>query len=426
MVDLLKKDKQYVWHPFTQHQTAGDPLQVVRAKGTLLFDINDKSYIDANSSWWVNVHGHCHPHLAEEVSKQFLELEHVVFAGVTHPKAVELAERITKVLPESFQRVFFSDNGSTSTEVALKMSFQYWFNRGEDRKRVLALEGAYHGDTFGAMSVGERDMFNRPFEPFFFDVDYLPFPASDKEANILAKAEELLSTKTFASLIVEPLVQGASGMRMYSSNFLDQLSAIAKKYETIVIFDEVMTGFGRTGKMFAMDHCEVKPDIVCLSKGLTGGTMALGLTVASEKMYQSFLSHETARGFLHGHSFTANPLACAVSCANLDLFEKPSTEEAIKTIVNWNQTFADELKQWQIVENVRQQGTILAFSVKNDAGNTYFSSIRDRAYKFFLKNGVLLRPLGNTIFINPPYCITEEEYNELKAVILGFLRSLEE
>ena len=426
MVDLLKKDKQYVWHPFTQHQTAGDPLQVVRAEGTLLFDIEGKSYIDANSSWWVNVHGHGHPHLAEAVNKQFMELEHVVFAGVTHPKAVELSERITKVLPENFQRVFFSDNGSTSTEVALKMSFQYWFNKDEDRKRVLAIEGAYHGDTFGAMSVGERDMFNRPFEPFFFDVDYLPFPESDKEAEILTKAEKLLSTKTFASLILEPLVQGASGMRMYSSNFLDQLSVIAKKYETIVIFDEVMTGFGRTGKMFAMDHCEVKPDIVCLSKGLTGGTMALGLTVASEKMYQSFLSDEMARGFLHGHSFTANPLASAVSCANLDLFEKPSTKEAINTIVNWNQTFADELKQWQSVENVRQQGTILAFSVKNEAGNTYFSSIRDRAYKFFLNNGVLLRPLGNTIFINPPYCITEEEYIELKSVILGFLRSLEE
>lgn len=426
MVDLLKKDKQYVWHPFTQHQTAGDPLQVVRAEGTLLFDIEGKSYIDANSSWWVNVHGHGHPHLAEAVNKQFMELEHVVFAGVTHPKAVELSERITKVLPENFQRVFFSDNGSTSTEVALKMSFQYWFNKDEDRKSVLAIEGAYHGDTFGAMSVGERDMFNRPFEPFFFDVDYLPFPESDKEAEILTKAEKLLSTKTFASLILEPLVQGASGMRMYSSNFLDQLSAIAKKYETIVIFDEVMTGFGRTGKMFAMDHCEVKPDIVCLSKGLTGGTMALGLTVASEKMYQSFLSDEMARGFLHGHSFTANPLASAVSCANLDLFEKPSTKEAINTIVNWNQTFADELKQWQSVENVRQQGTILAFSVKNEAGNTYFSSIRDRAYKFFLNNGVLLRPLGNTIFINPPYCITEEEYIELKSVILGFLRSLEE
>ena len=426
MVDLLKKDKQYVWHPFTQHQTAGDPLQVVRAEGTLLFDIEGKSYIDANSSWWVNVHGHGHPHLAEAVNKQFMELEHVVFAGVTHPKAVELSERITKVLPENFQRVFFSDNGSTSTEVALKMSFQYWFNKDEDRKRVLAIEGAYHGDTFGAMSVGERDMFNRPFEPFFFDVDYLPFPESNKEAEILTKAEKLLSTKTFASLILEPLVQGASGMRMYSSNFLDQLSAIAKKYETIVIFDEVMTGFGRTGKMFAMDHCEVKPDIVCLSKGLTGGTMALGLTVASEKMYQSFLSDEMARGFLHGHSFTANPLASAVSCANLDLFEKPSTKEAINTIVNWNQTFADELKQWQSVENVRQQGTILAFSVKNEAGNTYFSSIRDRAYKFFLNNGVLLRPLGNTIFINPPYCITEEEYNELKSVILVFLRSIEE
>lgn len=424
MVDLLKKDKRYVWHPFTQHQTAGDPLQVVRAEGTLLFDEKGNDYIDANSSWWVNVHGHGHPHIAKALNEQFQQLDHVVFAGVTHPKAVELAERISQVLPENFERVFFSDNGSTSTEVALKMAFQYWFNKGENRKRVMALEGAYHGDTFGAMSVGERDHFNRPFEPFFFDVDYLPFPSNETEGEVLERAEHLLSSKEFASIIVEPLVQGAVGMRMYSPEFLDALSSIAKKYETLVIFDEVMTGFGRTGKMFAMDHCKEKPDIVCLSKGLTAGVMALGLTVTSQKLYESFLSDEMARGFLHGHSFTANPLACAVSCANLDLFEQDETKNAIDRIGEWNTLFTQELNTFERVEGVRQQGTILAFEVINESGNTYFSSIRDRAYKYFLENGVLLRPLGNTIFINPPYCITEDEYSRLKSVITGFLQSL--
>lgn len=424
MVDLLNKDKRYVWHPFTQHQTAGDPLQVIRAEGTLLFDEREVEYIDANSSWWVNVHGHGHPHIAKALNEQFEKLDHVVFAGVTHPKAVELAERISQVLPEHFERVFFSDNGSTSTEVALKMAFQYWFNKGESRKRVMALEGAYHGDTFGAMSVGERDNFNRPFEPFFFDVDYLPFPNNDSEQEVLQRAESLLSTRDFASVIVEPLVQGAVGMRMYSSEFLDALTRIAKKYDTLVIFDEVMTGFGRTGKMFAMDHCEQKPDIVCLSKGLTAGVMALGLTVTSQKLYESFLSDEMARGFLHGHSFTANPLACAVACANLDLFEQDETKNSIERIGKWNTAFADELKGLAMVEGVRQQGTILAFEVVNESGNTYFSSIRDRAYRYFLENGVLLRPLGNTIFINPPYCISKDEYNRLKSVIIGFLQSL--
>lgn len=424
MVDLLKRDKNYVWHPFTQHQTAGDPLQVLRAKGTLLFDESGKEYIDANSSWWVNVHGHGHPHIAKALNDQFKELDHVIFAGVTHPKAVELAERISSVLPENFERVFFSDNGSTATEVALKMAFQYWFNRGEDRKRVLALEGAYHGDTFGAMSVGERDLFNKPFEPFFFDVDYLPFPISADEKVILKQAEELLSSQKFASIIIEPLVQGASGMRIYSITFLDELTRIARKYETLVIFDEVMTGFGRTGKMFALDHCEEKPDIVCLSKGLTAGVMALGLTVTSQKIYESFLSEKTARGFLHGHSFTGNPLACAVSCANLDLFELPETINAIDQIDVWNKSFAKKLSTFEIVGNIRQMGTILAFDVVNEAGNTYFSSIRDIAYRFFLDHGVLLRPLGNTIFINPPYCITSTEYDRLRSVIIAFLQSL--
>lgn len=424
MSHLLEKDHNFVWHPFTQHQTAGSPLPIVKAEGSLLFDENGKSYIDANSSWWVNTHGHNHPHIAKALSEQFSQLDHVVFAGVTHPKATELAERITNVLPTKFQKVFFSDNGSTSTEVALKTIIQYWHNQGTPKYKIIALHGAYHGDTFGAMSVGERDLFNKPFEPLFFDVEYLDFPTKENQSDVLLKAEKLMSTGEIAGVIVEPLVQGASGMRMYDASFLDGLLSLAKKHEVLSVFDEVMTGFGRTGKMFAMDFCNEKPDFVCLSKGLTAGVMALGLTVTTNEIFESFLHDETAKGMLHGHSFTANPLACAVACANLDLFEKEETWQRIETIVERNIEFAETLKQHRNATNIRQQGTILAFEVKSDGGPTYFSTIRDKAYRHFIDSGILIRPLGNVIFINPPYCITEDEYNSVKKVVFSFLNTI--
>lgn len=426
MSELLNKDKQYVWHPFTQHLTAGDPLEIVRANGSLLFDPRGKSYIDANSSWWVNVHGHGHPHIAKAMSDQFNTIDHVVFAGVTHAKAVELAERITSTLPDHFQKVFFSDNGSTAVEVALKMTFQYWFNQDEERTRVLAIQGAYHGDTFGAMSVGQRGYFNKPFEHFFFDVDYLDFPNETNQDQLLNEAETLFSSGEFACMIVEPLVQGAAGMKMYSAEFLDKLVLLARKYGVLVIFDEVMTGFGRTGKMYAMDHCQHKPDIVTLSKGLTAGVMALGLTVTSDRIYEAFLSDDTTRALLHGHSFTANPIACAVACANLDIFDAKETWGGIDQIVAWNQEFFSELEQFNSISNLRLQGTILAFEITVGGENNYFSNIRSKAYAHFLDKGILIRPLGNTIFINPPYCLTKTEYDQIKDGIISFLELIQE
>lgn len=420
----LERDEKVVWHPFTQHQTAAKPLPVIRGKGTLLFDENGQSYIDANSSWWVNTHGHGHPHIGKALSDQFNAIDHVIFAGVTHPKAVELSERLIDLLPKHFQKVFFSDNGSTATEVALKMCFQYFFDRKATRGRIMAMHGAYHGDTFGAMSVGERDRFNRPFEPYFFDVDYIDFPDGTNDELVLKQTEELLKTEEFAGLIVEPLIQGASGMRIYSVEFLDRLSALAKKYGTFVVFDEVMTGFGRTGTMFAMDQCEVKPDIVTMSKGLTAGVLPMGLTIASQEMFDSFLSDDTAKGFLHGHSFTGNPLACAVGCANLDLFEQKETKQALQNIGEWNHAFLSDLAQHEMVENERQMGTILAFDVINEKGTTYFSNLRDIAYDYFVEHGVLIRPLGNVIFINPPYCITKDEYQTVRKTIFNFLDQL--
>ena len=422
--DLKAKDAAHVWHPFTQTFKGVVPLQVKKAEGTLLYGMDDQTYIDANSSWWVNIHGHAHPHIGAALKNQFETLDHIIFAGATHPKAVELAERICGTLPDNFQKVFFSDNGSTSTEVALKMVFQYFFNQGIDKKRVLAMSGSYHGDTFGAMSVGERDKFNAPFEPYFFDVNYIDFPTKETENGILEDAKRAFESNEYCCVIVEPLVQGASGMRVYSVEFLDALTTLAKQNEVLVIFDEVMTGFGRTGKMYAMDYCNVKPDIVTLSKGLTGGVLPMGLTITSNKIYNAFLSPDTTKAFLHGHSFTANPLGCAVACASLDLFELPETWKAIEAIAQWNTTFSVELSKISTVSNIRQKGTILAFEVNTEKETSYFSDLRDELYNYCLDNGIFIRPLGNVVFINPPYCITEEEYNNVKNVLLNFLSEL--
>ena len=419
---MIENDKKYVWHPFTQVMTEPDVLEIVKAEGTSLTAKDGKSYLDCNSSWWVNVHGHCHPHIAKAISEQFQKVDHIIFAGATHEKGVELSERIVNTLPGNhFQKVFFSDNGSTSTEVALKMCFQYWHNQGTPKNRVLAIEGAYHGDTFGAMSVGERDYFNKPFEPFFFDVDYLAFPTKEKEQQLLERAEILFQTNDFSALIVEPLIQGSSGMRTYSCEWLDKLVLLAKKHDVIVIFDEVMTAWGRTGKLFAMNHVNELPDIVCLSKGLTGGVLPLGLTVTTQKIHDAFLSPERVKAFLHGHSFTGNPLACAAACASLDIFEQESTWEKVNLITSKNKEFGAKMKNHSSIEDIRIMGTILAIELKTGEGNTYFSDKRDEAYRFFLSKGLMMRPLGNVIFINPPYSITEKELEYTYEVIEEFI-----
>ncbi len=422
MTQLIKKDKMYVWHPFTQMQTADEPLEIIRAEKTLLFTADHKTYIDCNSSWWVNVHGHGHPHIGQAISEQFSLIDHVIFAGATHPKAVELAERIISILPENhFQKVFFSDNGSTAIEVALKMVFQFWHNKNQPKRRILALEGAYHGDTFGAMAIGQRGYFNAPFEHFFFDVDQLEFPTIEKESTLLIQAEELFKTDDFAAIIIEPLIQGSAGMRTYSSKWLEKIVVLARKYNVLVIFDEVMTAWGRTGKLFAMNHMTELPDIVCLSKGLTGGVLPLGLTISTDEIYDAFLSDEKTKALLHGHSFTGNALACAAACASLDLFEREETWERITSLCKSNLEFSKTLENHPKIEEIRLCGTILAIELKSIEGNTYFSGIRDIAYRYFLDNGLLIRPLGNVIFINPPYCITDSELELIYEKITLFL-----
>jgi len=418
------QDISAVWPPFTQMKTAKKPLEIVKAKGTLLTDKNGKTYIDANSSWWVNVHGHGNEYLLKAIHEQFEKVDHVLLAGVTHEKAEELAQRIIKILPGDFSKVFFSDDGSTAIEVALKMVFQYWHNQGKPKHRIVALEGAYHGDTFGAMSIGQRGYFNEPFEHLFFGVDTLPFPNKDLESDILHQANKLFETGEIAGLILEPLVQGSAGMRMYSVEFMDKLLALAKKQDVLVIFDEIMTGWGRTGKMFSMNHAQEIPDIVCVSKGLTGGVLPMGLTVTTDKIYNAFLHEEKTKALLHGHSYTGNPLACAVACASMDLFEQQETWNHIDRIEKSHQLFHAKWEGDQRLKDIRFQGTILAVELKTGEESSYFSNIRDIAYDFFLEKGILLRPLGNVIFLNPPFCITEKELAYCYEKIEEFLTQL--
>lgn len=420
-MSLRDRDKSVVWHPFTQMKTEGEALPIVRGEGVYLYDEDGKAYIDVNSSWWVNVHGHCHPKVAQAVSEQANRLEHAVFAGLTHEPAVKVAEHLIKVLPGEPDHIFFSDNGSTAVEVAIKCSIQYWYNAGTPKKRIIAMEGAYHGDTFGAMSVSARDQFNRPFEPFMFDVDFIPVPTGENWEEVKTKFTELCESGNTAAFIVEPMVQGAAGMVMYRAEYLEQLAQIAKMNKVIFIADEVMTGFGRTGKMFATDHLETAPDIVCMSKGITAGFMAMGVTSFPKWIYEIFLDDDKVKGFLHGHSFTANPLTCAAALANFELFEDSEVQSDIEMISRKNAEFAASIDGHERVEDVRYCGTILAIEIKSDSSAGYFSNIRNKAYNYFLKNGLISRPLGNVIYVNPPFCITEEEMDRIFEVYRAFL-----
>lgn len=419
------RDQAVVWHPFTQMQTAPPPIPIVRGEGTLLITEDEKTYIDAVSSWWVNLHGHAHPYIAEKVAQQLRTLEHVIFAGFTHQPAVELAEKLLTILPPNQAKVFYSDNGSTAVEVALKMAFQYWHNLGSPRRKVIALDNAYHGDTFGAMAVGDRSTFTTPFAPFLFDVEFIPAPVPGQEQVAIEQFQKLLS-KEVAAFIFEPLIQGSGGMVMYEPAVLAQLIHLARQKGVLIIADEVMTGFGRTGKLFASDHvreesADTEPDLMCLSKGLTGGTMALGVTTCTQAIYAAFLSEDKHKTLFHGHSFTANPLACSAALASFDLLLSDQTQTRIREIGERHAAFAGRLRQHPGVRDVRQRGTILAFDLVTSSENSYFNSIRDTAYQFLLERGVLMRPLGNTLYILPPYCITDEELAYVYAQIDALL-----
>jgi adenosylmethionine-8-amino-7-oxononanoate aminotransferase len=419
---LAERDLQVIWHPYTQMKTALPPVPIVRGEGTCLFDEDGKKYIDAVSSWWVNIHGHAHPYIAQKVSEQLKKLEHVIFAGFTHSGAVELAERLLAILPGNQQKVFYSDNGSTAVEVAIKMCLQYWHNKGESRTKIIAFENAYHGDTFGAMAVSGRSAFTAAFDGLLFEVQFIGLPTKDNIDDLKSQISNLKSVT--ACFIFEPLVQGTAGMQMYEAGYLNELMAHCRKEGVLMIADEVFTGFGRTGKPFACDHVDEQPDVMCFSKGLTGGTMAFGLTTCTQAIFDAFLSEDKLKTLFHGHSYTANPLACAAALASLDLFLADSTLVNIRRIATAHGLFALKIKDHPKIKTTRQTGTILAMEWQTNDNTSYFSSLRDKLYLYFLDAGIVLRPLGNIVYILPPYCITEEELAYVYATIERALEEL--
>lgn len=423
-MNWVDKDRAYIWHPFSPLQGVDDPLVVEKAEGVYLYTEDGKKVIDAVSSWWVNLHGHSNRYIAEKVSKQLTELEHVIYAGFTHKPSITLAERLLTQLPENQSKIFYSDNGSTAVEVAIKLALQYWYNQGKPKKKIIAIDGAYHGDTFGAMSVGERSIFTKPFFSFLFDVEFIPFPNGDNDGEVIAQFKDSVKQDTAAAFIFEPLVQGASGMRIYSSETLDQLIAISQAHDVITIADEVMTGFGRTGKLFASDHLAHKPDLICLSKGLTGGTMALGATSCAQKIVKEFQSSDLELAFLHGHSYTANPLACTAANASLDLLLTAETKSNITRIADMHKDFVKKILELRGIEDARCIGTILAIEFESGENSSYLSEMRNKIYPFFIERNVLLRPLGNLIYIIPPYIITNNELKIVYKAIEDFLHSL--
>ncbi|MEP7278049.1 MAG: aspartate aminotransferase family protein [Bacteroidota bacterium] len=445
-MNLQERDRAVIWHPFTPFKHSPDPIPIVKGEGSILTGETGNHYIDAISSWWVNLHGHAHPYIAEKIFQQAKTLEQVIFAGFTHAPAILLAERLLPKLPGPFSKIFYSDNGSTATEVAIKMALQYWWNteivyeqpltglqkdpgfrqpRADGKKprnKILAFNNSYHGDTFGAMSVSDRSVFTRAFQDKLFNVIFIDTPISEN-IDVLLKCIEQ-NASSIAAFIYEPLVQGAGGMKMYAPALLNKILQTAKKHDILCIADEVMTGFGRTGRLFASEYCEEKPDIICLSKGLTGGTMALGATAVTATVVEAFITDDKIKTFFHGHSFTANPLACTAALASLDLLEASTCRENIQAISAMNTAFAGRLKKQNhaLVKNIRQLGTILAFEMEQGEDG-YLNDIATRITATALQKGVYLRPLGNTVYIMPPYCITEQQlqqtYTAIEEIIAG-------
>ena len=423
-MNIQERDKKVAWHPFTQLKNAPLPISIVKGQGSYFFDDYGKRYIDAIASWWVNIHGHCHPYLTQKITEQLQTLEHTLFSGFTHEPGVQLAERLLKRLPSNQSKIFYSDDGSTAVEVALKMAFQFWSNQSATKTKIIAFENGYHGDTFGGMSVGARNAFNLPFSKLLFDVIHITLPIIGEEQKCLSEMQTALQCDNVAAFIFEPLVQGAGGMVMYSEKILDELIKQCNAKKVITIADEVMTGFGRTGKFFASDYLENKPDIICMSKGLTGGVMPLGATSCSQFIYDAYISDDKMKTFFHGHSYTANPTACSAALASMDLFDNKEIFENIDRISKHNNFFLQKIKFHKSLIDVRQIGTIIAFEIKTNEQTHYLNSLAEQVSDFFIEKGIILRPLGNIIYVLPPYCISNEDLSYIYRAIEEFLNIL--
>lgn len=410
---LSEKDQLYNWHPYTQHQKIGLLPAIVKGKDALLWDENGKEYIDAIASWWVNPYGHANQIMADAIYKQLTTLEHVLFGGFTNKPAVELAEKLLSILPNNQKKLFFSDNGSSAVEVALKASLQFFYNKNQKRSKIIAFEDAFHGDTFGAMAASGITFFTQAFQGSLLEVTRIPVPVAGKESESLAQLSILLETNDYAAFIFEPLCLGAAGMIMYEPEILNKMIALCQQNQVFTIADEVMTGFGKTGKTFACNYLTQQPDMMCLSKALTGGTIPMAITSFTQQIFDGFLDNDVNKAFFHGHTFTANPTGCAAALASISILETAEIQNAITTINSFHLQFQNKIKNHPIVKTTRVLGVIFALEIKTKSQESYYGTMRNKLYDFFIENGIILRPVGNIIYILPPYIITENQLQKV-------------
>jgi adenosylmethionine-8-amino-7-oxononanoate aminotransferase len=416
-MNLSEKDQLYHWHPYTQHKTTGLLPAIVSGEGALLWDENGKEYIDAIASWWVNPYGHSNKFIADAIYEQLTTLEHVLFGGFTNKPAVLLSEQLIKILPSNQKKIFFSDNGSTAVEVALKAALQYFYNKGEKRTKVIAFEDSFHGDTFGAMASSGITFFTEAFQGSLIDVIRIPVPTEGNENKSREALYQAIQSNSCAAFIFEPLVQGAAGMVMYAPEILDELITICKENQVLTIADEVMTGFGKTGKTFACDYLMQQPDMMCLSKALTGGTIPMAITTFTAAIFDGFYDDDTNKALFHGHTFTANPTGCAAALASLQLLQSASIQTNMKRVHLSHLDFQSKIKSHPKVKTTRVLGVIFALEIITESPAEYYGSLRNKLYNFFIENGIILRPVGNIVYILPPYIISQNQLEKVYQVV---------
>ena len=416
-MNLTERDGQYLWHPYTQHKTSKPPIAIVKGKGALLWDDSNKEYIDAIASWWVNPFGHSNTFIADAIYKQLTTLEHVLFGGFTHEPAVVLSEKLMEILPKNQKKIFFSDNGSTAVEVAIKVALQYFFNKGEKKTTIIAFENAFHGDTFAAMAASGISFYTQAFEGMFIDIVRIPVPIKGQEETSFQVLAQAIKNNNCAGFIFEPLVQGAAGMVMYEPEALDGLIKICQENSVLTIADEVMTGFGKSGKTFACDYLETQPDMMCLSKALTGGTIPMAITTFTQEVFDAFYSDDINKALFHGHTFTANPTGCAAALASLELLQTDEMQTNIARVNQSHLEFQKRIKNHPKVTTTRVLGVIFALEIKTENQASYYGTLRNKLYDFFIENGILLRPVGNIVYILPPYIITDGQLQKIYEVV---------
>lgn len=414
-MSLRERDQKHLWHPLTQHKLHPFTIPVIKAKGAVLYGENGKEWIDGIASWYTSMYGHCNDYILNKVTSQMHTLDQVVFSGFTHEPAIKLSEALIDILPYNQQKIFFSDNGSTATEIGIKMALQYHFNQGRKKDTIIAFEDGFHGDTFGAMSVSGLSVYNGPFEDFFISVARIPVPKGPNNKEVISQFKRLAAKGTIAGFIYEPLVQGAAAMQTNDPAGLCELLRICKENNIVSIADEVMTGFGKTGTHFASGQMLNKPDIICMSKALTAGLVPMGATSCTREIYDAFYSNDLAKGFFHGHTYTANPLACTAALAGIELLISPEIQAQQKMIMQAHQQFDDRIRNHPNVAATRMCGIIYALDLKVKMDR--YGNLRDKLFTYFMDNGVFLRPLGNTIYILPPFVITKEQLDKIYQTI---------